>query len=131
MIVPEKMRTSKFHKAQTTRSPLNISISQKAESTGNSDKIRTFHSSQCICDLGVRSSSLCDVLSCGICKAVKSSFKVFAFGVPRNSGRYGSPNAARNVNLNQAAGSGKAYIRAVMPPKQTASRHLVHLPLIA
>ena len=52
-------------------------------------EVTTFHSSQCICDLGAKShASLCNIVSCGICSAVKSSFTEFAFGVKKNEGRY-------------------------------------------
>jgi hypothetical protein len=61
--------------------------SEKSASTGLR-MLPTYHASQCICNLGVKSSSLCDILSCGICQIVKSSFNVFAFGIPHNSGRY-------------------------------------------
>jgi len=52
-------------------------------------EIRTFHSSQCICDLGVGDPALCNFQACGICTTVKTSFKAFAFGVSQNTGRYG------------------------------------------
>ncbi|KAJ7592668.1 hypothetical protein C8J56DRAFT_480790 [Mycena floridula] len=52
-------------------------------------ELRAFHSSQVICDLGVKDAALCDFKSCGICSIVKSSFKAFAFGIPYNNGRYG------------------------------------------
>ncbi|KAJ2932509.1 hypothetical protein H1R20_g4585, partial [Candolleomyces eurysporus] len=52
-------------------------------------EIRSFHSSQCICDLGVKEPTLCNFKSCGICSIIKSSFKSFAFGVPSNQGRFG------------------------------------------
>jgi hypothetical protein len=51
------------------------------------EEIRSFHSSQCICDLGHKEPTLCNYKSCGICLIVKSSFKSFAFGVTSNSGR--------------------------------------------
>lgn len=53
------------------------------------EEIRTFHSSQCICDLGFKDSTLCSFKSCGICCVIKSSFKAFAFGEPYNNGRFG------------------------------------------
>ncbi|EAU83113.2 hypothetical protein CC1G_11639 [Coprinopsis cinerea okayama7 len=52
-------------------------------------EIRSFHSSQCICDLGYKDSVLCNFKSCGICCTVKSGFKAFAFGAPFNKGRFG------------------------------------------
>ncbi|KDQ55584.1 hypothetical protein JAAARDRAFT_133588, partial [Jaapia argillacea MUCL 33604] len=56
---------------------------------GGSFELQTYHSSQCICDLGVNDAILCDWKSCGICNIIKSSFHAFAFGVAQNSGRYG------------------------------------------
>jgi len=51
----------------------------------------TFHSSQCICDLGTKQTSeFCDYPSCGICSSVKSSFSHLAFGATHNDGAYGS-----------------------------------------
>lgn len=50
-------------------------------------EIRSFHSSQCICDLGTKESVLCSFKSCGICCIVKSCFRSFAFGANYNSGR--------------------------------------------
>ncbi|PPQ63935.1 hypothetical protein CVT24_009110 [Panaeolus cyanescens] len=52
-------------------------------------EVRSFHSSQCICDLGTKEASLCNFKSCGICTIVKSSFRQFAFGANFNSGRFG------------------------------------------
>ncbi|KAJ7757696.1 hypothetical protein DFH07DRAFT_868090 [Mycena maculata] len=54
-----------------------------------SEEIRTFHSSQCICDLGTKAVALCSFKSCGICCIVKSSFHELAFGETFNSGRFG------------------------------------------
>uniref|UniRef100_A0A8H7Y2D8 PARP catalytic domain-containing protein n=1 Tax=Psilocybe cubensis TaxID=181762 RepID=A0A8H7Y2D8_PSICU len=53
------------------------------------EEIRTFHSSQCICDLGTKEPTLCNFKSCGICSIVKSCFKSFAFGASYNNGRFG------------------------------------------
>jgi len=53
-------------------------------------EVRTYQSSQCVCDLGTQDASLCAQQSCGICSVIKSSFKEFAFGVPHNDGRYGA-----------------------------------------
>ncbi|KAI5120712.1 hypothetical protein M0805_007673 [Coniferiporia weirii] len=53
-------------------------------------EIPTFHSSQCVCDLGTKSShQLCEYPSCGLCSAVRSNFTKFAFGAPYNSGSQG------------------------------------------
>ena len=51
------------------------------------EEVRSFHSSQCICDLGHKEPTLCSYKSCGICLIVKSSFKSFAFGATSNIGR--------------------------------------------
>ncbi|PFH48377.1 hypothetical protein AMATHDRAFT_76769 [Amanita thiersii Skay4041] len=51
--------------------------------------IRTFHGAQCICDMGTKEAALCSFRSCGICCAVKSCFKSFAFGAKYNVGRFG------------------------------------------
>jgi len=56
---------------------------------GSVEKMRTFYSSQCICNLGHLGSQLCNALSCGICTVVKSSFKSFAFDISHDTGRYG------------------------------------------
>ncbi|THH08917.1 hypothetical protein EW145_g2387 [Phellinidium pouzarii] len=50
----------------------------------------TFHSSQCVCDLGTKpSQQLCEYPSCGLCSAVRSNFTKFAFEAPHNVGSYG------------------------------------------
>ena len=73
------------------KDPVNILISSRMnlEALGDTSQMRTFHGAQCICDLGVADSSLCNWKSCGICSIVKSSFTTFEFGVTSNSGRYG------------------------------------------
>ncbi|KAF8150096.1 hypothetical protein B0H34DRAFT_667316 [Crassisporium funariophilum] len=53
------------------------------------EEVRSFHGSQCICDLGYKDSALCNFKSCGICTIVKSAFRSFAFGLSLNSGRFG------------------------------------------
>ncbi|KAJ6620077.1 hypothetical protein B0H10DRAFT_2163668 [Mycena sp. CBHHK59/15] len=53
------------------------------------EEIRVFHSSQCICDMGTKTPTLCAFRSCGICCIVKSSFKTMAFGERFNHGRFG------------------------------------------
>lgn len=62
---------------------------KKLISAGSVQMLRTFHSSQCICNLGHLDSKICDTPSCGICSVLKSSFKLFAFGIPHNDGRHG------------------------------------------
>jgi len=63
--------------------------SQKLISAGSMEMLRTYHSSQCICNLGYLDNKICDRPSCGICSILKSSFKSFAFGDQFNTGRYG------------------------------------------
>lgn len=63
---------------------------QSLLSTTNVQEVTTYHSSQCICDFGVKDMSLCDWPSCGICNIIKSSFRTFAFGVQHNTGSYGA-----------------------------------------
>jgi len=86
-----RARVEKVYKVIVSQDDLarKIAYREKLTSTGTSQTLHTYHSSQCICNLGVKSSTLCDILSCGICQIVKSSFKAFAFGVPSNAGRYG------------------------------------------
>ncbi|TEB34610.1 hypothetical protein FA13DRAFT_1491737 [Coprinellus micaceus] len=52
-------------------------------------EVRSFHASQCICDLGTKEGALCNIRSCGICMVIKSSFKLFAFGTSTSQGRFG------------------------------------------
>ncbi|KIJ65303.1 hypothetical protein HYDPIDRAFT_131707 [Hydnomerulius pinastri MD-312] len=63
---------------------------QNLESNGSVRLMRTFHASQCICDMGTKGAVLCDWRSCGICNIVKSAFKGVAFGAPYNKGRHGN-----------------------------------------
>jgi len=62
---------------------------QSLESGGGVRLLRTFHASQCICDMGTKGTVLCDWRSCGICNIVKSGFQRVAFGAPGNKGRHG------------------------------------------
>lgn len=50
--------------------------------------VQTYHSAQCICDLGMNDSRLCTWNSCGICSILKSGFESFEFGARSNSGRW-------------------------------------------
>ncbi|RDB29282.1 hypothetical protein Hypma_014875 [Hypsizygus marmoreus] len=71
------------HDARTSQNAYRAKIPSCVE-------IRTYHSSQCICNFGANNNSgLCNFKSCGICCIVKSSFSSFAFGVPFNNGRFG------------------------------------------
>ncbi|KAI6101158.1 hypothetical protein F5141DRAFT_1008880, partial [Pisolithus sp. B1] len=63
---------------------------QHLKSTGGSRLFRTFHASQCICDMGTNGPTLCNWGSCGICNIVKSAFREIAFGAPFNKGRHGN-----------------------------------------
>lgn len=48
----------------------------------------TFHSSQCVCDLGTQSQQqLCEHTTCGICSIIRSNFTDFGCGVKNNVGR--------------------------------------------
>jgi len=60
---------------------------QGAQATGQAHILRTFHASQCMCDMGTKGPTLCKWNSCGICNVVGSAFKGVAFGVPYNIGR--------------------------------------------
>jgi len=68
----------------------NDTFRQSLESTGGVRLVRTFHASQCMCDMGTRGAVLCAWHSCGICNIVKSAFKGVAFGAPYNKGRHGN-----------------------------------------
>ena len=70
----------------------------------NFEKVRSFYSSQCICDLGLYDPRLCSFKSCGICCVVKSFFKSFAFGEPFNKGRWGvgSRHTAHYLTLSES-----------------------------
>ncbi|KDQ55823.1 hypothetical protein JAAARDRAFT_180672 [Jaapia argillacea MUCL 33604] len=57
--------------------------------SGGFEEYQTFHSSQCICDLGVKDTNLCDWKSCGICNIIKSSFRQLACGETFYNGRQG------------------------------------------
>jgi len=75
------------------------SYRQKLEENGAMSAVQTYHSAQCICDLGINDSRLCTWGSCGICNILKSGFESFEFGTRFNSGRFGngvysSPNPA-------------------------------------
>ncbi|KNZ77576.1 hypothetical protein J132_05110, partial [Termitomyces sp. J132] len=52
-------------------------------------EIRTYHSSQCICNFGDTNLELCSYKSCGICCIARSSFGFLAFGAHFNHGRFG------------------------------------------
>ncbi|KAF8835953.1 hypothetical protein BDN67DRAFT_984274 [Paxillus ammoniavirescens] len=63
---------------------------ESLEFAGGVRLLRTFHASQCICDMGTRGAVLCSWRSCGICNIVKSAFKGVAFGASHNKGRHGN-----------------------------------------
>lgn len=62
---------------------------QGSQSTGQAHILRTFHATQCICDMGTKGPILCKWTSCGICNVVSSAFRCVAFGAPYNIGRQG------------------------------------------
>jgi len=61
----------------------------KLDGEGTTKMVQTFHSAQCICDLGFNDCRLCTWQSCGICNILKSSFEGFEFGAKSNTGRFG------------------------------------------
>ena len=65
-------------------------IRKNLEVIGGTRQLHTFRGAQCICDLGITDSSLCEWKSCGICSIIKSSFAVLEFGATGNAGRYGN-----------------------------------------
>ncbi|KAF7771804.1 hypothetical protein Agabi119p4_6115 [Agaricus bisporus var. burnettii] len=80
-----------FEKAYEVILPRDIRVRHDAYWAKNegSEKIRTFYSALCICDLGFKDDNICDGRTCGICCTVKSSFKSFAFGRTFMEGRFG------------------------------------------
>ncbi|KAF8910518.1 hypothetical protein CPB84DRAFT_1812678 [Gymnopilus junonius] len=58
------------------------------------EEVRSFHSSQCICDLGTKEPVLCNFKSCGICCIVKSCFKSFALVFGQGVYSYRNPALA-------------------------------------
>ncbi|KAF9479969.1 hypothetical protein BDN70DRAFT_857581 [Pholiota conissans] len=53
------------------------------------EEVRSFHGSQCICDLGTKGPVPCNFKSCGICCIIRSCFSSFEFGANFNNGRFG------------------------------------------
>ncbi|KAH8112676.1 hypothetical protein DFH11DRAFT_1545640 [Phellopilus nigrolimitatus] len=77
---------------------------QYLEKRSPPSEIPTFHSSQCVCDLGTKpSQQLCEYPSCGLCCAVRSNFFKFASAhriisedcLSRGAGVYSYTNSAR------------------------------------
>ncbi len=64
-----------------------------------SEEIRTFYSSLCVCDLGYKDNNFCNGQTCGICCAVKSAFKSFAFGETSMPGRFVIPSLLSILTL--------------------------------
>jgi hypothetical protein len=62
----------------------------KISAVKQSRQLQTFHSTQCICDLGTDSSDFCDWQACGICAIITNAFSTFEFGVKSNSGGLGN-----------------------------------------
>jgi len=62
----------------------------KLSSVKQPRQLQTFHSAQCICDLGTTSTEPCDWPGCGICAILITGFNEFEFGARTNSGRFGS-----------------------------------------
>lgn len=55
-------------------------------------QVGTFHSTQCICDIGTNNVKFCAWPSCGICAIIRSGFTAFEFGMKSNTGRSVEPN---------------------------------------
>jgi len=62
----------------------------KLAAVGKPRLIQTFHTTQCICDLGTNKVRFCTWRSCGICAIIRSAFTTFEFGIKSNTGRFGS-----------------------------------------
>ena len=75
----------RFHPADSLQNPRS-----KLTTLGIPRQIQTFHSTQCICDLGTTNTRFCTWRSCGICAIIRSAFTAFEFEVKSNSGRRGS-----------------------------------------
>jgi len=76
------------------RPPRNMAKAREAYNSklatlGPPRQIETFHSTQCICDLGTNNVRFCTWNSCGICAIIKSGFTAFEFGMKSNTGRLG------------------------------------------
>lgn len=50
-------------------------------------EVGTYYGSQCVCSLGTGEVALCTIQSCGICMAVRSSFRELACGDTYDTGR--------------------------------------------
>lgn len=73
--------------AYSTSQRLKKRYRKQLEENGANTVLPTFHSAQCICDLGINDSQLCTWKSCGICNILKTGFEGFEFGLRNNSGR--------------------------------------------
>lgn len=90
-------------------------------------EIQTFHSSQCICDLGVKDAALCKFPSCGICRIVKTSFKELAFGERYNTGRWVHIWVLQmRLSLNELAQMGRWNLLLQEPKPGRPIRNIVH-----
>jgi len=63
---------------------------KKVDHSGKAFTVQAFYGAQCICDLGNHGPQLCNIQSCGICTALKSSFEKFEFGTKTKSGKFGN-----------------------------------------
>ena len=81
-LIPQRRNPLQLISLQNSRS--------KLTTLGIPRQIQTFHSTQCICDLGTSGVKFCTWQSCGICAIIRSAFNAFEFGVKSNSGRCGS-----------------------------------------
>jgi len=76
------------------RLPRNMTKARDAYSSeltalGPPRQVGTFHSTQCICDIGTNNVRFCAWSSCGICAIIRSGFTAFEFGMKSNTGRFG------------------------------------------
>lgn len=95
-------------------------------------QVRSFHASQCICDLGTKEAALCSFKSCGICSIVKSSFKTFTFGISHNNGRSVDDHIHKTLRTHISIDSEMEYILigillGLIGSRPLAQHHLIVL----
>jgi len=89
---PERVHIAKVYGIRLPRDVAKArdAYRDKLTALGTPRQIQTFHSAQCICDLGANSMEFCNWESCGICQAIKSAFTVFEFGIEADTARWES-----------------------------------------
>ncbi|KAF9790509.1 hypothetical protein BJ322DRAFT_1169402 [Thelephora terrestris] len=93
-------------------------------------QIQTFHSTQCICDLGTNSTEFCDWSGCGICAILLTAFTEFEFDARSNTGRFGpgiysylNPSLADKWAVSTTSSPYKVMLACevnLLPPRQKA-----------